>query len=193
MGMGEPLDNLEAVLASLEVLTAEWGYGMSPRRLTVSTIGIVPGLRQFLERSECRLAVSLHSPFDEERRSLMPVQNVYPISEVLALLREADIEKSRRVSFEYILFGGLNDDRRHARELIRILSGLRCRVNLIRFHPIPDTPLLSSTEEATVEFERTLKEAGLMATIRKSRGQDIQAACGLLSTKALVRKTDEDY
>ena len=193
MGMGEPLDNLEPVLASLEVLTADWGYGMSPRRLTVSTIGIVPALREFLERSDCRLAVSLHSPFDEERRSLMPVQNVYPIADVLALLREADIEKSRRVSFEYILFGGLNDDRVHARELVRILSGLRCRVNLIRFHPIPDTPLVSATEEATVEFEQMLKNAGLMATIRKSRGQDIQAACGLLSTKALVRKPNEDY
>lgn len=193
MGMGEPLDNLDNVLASLEILTAEWGYALSPRRITVSTVGLVPALRAFLERTECRLAVSLHSPFDEERRSLMPVQNAYPLSEVLAVLKESPIAKRRRISFEYIVFGGLNDDRRHAKELVRILSGLRCRVNLIRFHPIPDTPLESTHEDALLAFEAALRESGLTATIRKSRGQDILAACGLLSTKELVKRQETDY
>jgi 23S rRNA (adenine2503-C2)-methyltransferase len=193
MGMGEPMDNLENVLTSLEVLTADWGYGMSPSRITVSTVGVIPSLKEFLSRSKCHLAVSLHSPYDEERRRLMPVQNVYPLKEVLAVLKDADIEKRRRVSFEYILFGGLNDDRAHARELVRLLSHLRCRVNLIRFHPIPNTPLQASDEESVLAFEQVLRDAGITATIRKSRGLDIQAACGLLSTKALVKKAEADY
>jgi len=183
MGMGEPLDNLENVLTSLEVLTAPWGYGMSPKRITVSTVGIVPALRSFLDRTECHLAVSLHSPFDEERKSIMPIQGVYPLREVLDVIKASDIEKRRRVSFEYIMFGDLNDDQRHAKELVRILNGIRCRVNLIRFHPVPETPFQASTEERLLAFEETLRRAGIVATIRKSRGQDIQAACGLLSTK----------
>ncbi len=186
MGMGEPLDNLEAVLSSLEILTSEWGFSLSPRRITVSTVGIIPAMRDFLKRSESHLAISLHSPFDEERRRLMPVQNVYPLPEVLAALRESPIARRRRISFEYIMFDGLNDTPRHAKELVRILSGLRCRVNLIRFHPIPGTPLASSSEESMVRFEQQLKASGIMTTIRASRGEDIMAACGLLSTKALV-------
>ncbi|MDA8427342.1 MAG: 23S rRNA (adenine(2503)-C(2))-methyltransferase RlmN [Treponema sp.] len=188
MGMGEPFDNLENVLASLEVLTSSWGFALSPRRITVSSVGVIPGLKAFLERSECHLAISLHSPFDEERESLMPVQKAYPLKEVLSLLRTSGPEGQRRVSFEYIMFGGLNDTLRHARELVRLLGGIRCRVNLIRFHPIPDTPLRSSTEEAMLAFEERLKAAGVMTTIRKSRGQDILAACGLLSTKVLVER-----
>lgn len=191
MGMGEPLDNLENVLASLEILTADWGYGMSPSRITVSTVGVIPGLREFLVRSKCHLAVSLHSPYDEERRHLMPIQNVYPLREVISVLEEADLEKRRRISFEYILFGGLNDDRAHAKELVRLLSRLRCRVNLIRFHPIPNTPLRASDEGTVLAFEQVLRDAGIIATLRKSRGLDIQAACGLLSTKALVRREEE--
>jgi 23S rRNA (adenine2503-C2)-methyltransferase len=189
MGMGEPFDNLENVLSSLEVLSSDWGFAMSPRRITVSSVGVIPGLKAFLERSECHLAISLHSPFDEERESLMPVQKAYPLKDVLALLRSSGPEGQRRVSFEYIMFGGLNDTLRHARELIRLLNGIRCRVNLIRFHPIPDTSLRSSTEEAMLAFEERLKAAGVMTTIRKSRGQDILAACGLLSTKALVERS----
>ncbi|HTX73889.1 MAG TPA: 23S rRNA (adenine(2503)-C(2))-methyltransferase RlmN [Rectinemataceae bacterium] len=183
MGMGEPLDNLENVLASLEIFTADWGFALSPRRITVSSVGIIPGLEAFLARSECHLAISLHSPFDDERRSLMPVQNVYPLAEVLALLRSSPIARRRRISFEYIMFGGLNDTPRHSRELVRILNGIRCRVNLIRFHPIPDTPLQASPDSTLLAFEEQLRKAGVMTTIRKSRGQDILAACGLLSTK----------
>ena len=191
MGMGEPLDNLANVLDSLEVLCADWGFGLSPTRITVSTIGLVPPMREFLARSRCHIAVSLHSPFEEERRRLMPVENVYPLEEVLAELRGSMARGQRRVSFEYILFDKLNDTPRHARELARILNGIRCRVNLIPFHPIPGTPLTPSPRPAMEQFEAHLREHGLLATIRRSRGLDIAAACGMLSTRELVRARAE--
>ncbi len=188
MGMGEPLDNLDAVLKSLDILTAPWGFALSPRRITVSTIGITPAMKQFLERSEAHLAVSLHSPFDEERQKLMPIQQVYPLKEVLSEIRSWDFGRQRRVSFEYILFGGLNDTPAHVKELARILDGIRCRINLIRFHPIPDTPLRSPDEDSITRFREQLNAKGITTTLRASRGQDIYAACGLLSTKALAQK-----
>jgi 23S rRNA (adenine2503-C2)-methyltransferase len=191
MGMGEPLDNLANVLDSLEILCADYGFGLSPTRITVSTVGLVPAMRTFLEQTRCHLAVSLHTPFEEERRRLMPVENVYPLKEVLAELRRSAIHGQRRVSFEYILFDRLNDTPRHARELSRILNGIRCRVNLIAFHSIPGTPLAPSPREAMVQFEAHLREHGIMTTIRHSRGQDISAACGMLSTRELVRMKDE--
>jgi len=189
MGMGEPFDNLEEVMKSIEILTAPWGYAMSPRRITVSTIGIIPGMVAFLEKSEAHLAVSLHSPFDEERKNLMPVQAAYPINDVIREIRSRDFSHQRRVSFEYIVFKGLNDSYRHVRELSRLLNGLNCRVNLIRFHPIPDTPLLGSDENTVQEFKDKLNSKGILTTIRASRGQDIYAACGLLSTKELVKNS----
>lgn len=188
MGMGEPLDNLPEVLKSLEILTSDWGFGLSPRRITVSTIGITPAMLEFLERSEAHLAVSLHSPFDEDRRKLMPVQQVYPLQEVLKEIRSWDFGRQRRVSFEYILFKGFNDSPAHVNELSRILQGIRCRINLIRFHPIPDTPLESPEEATILHFRDRLKAKGITTTIRASRGQDIWAACGLLSTKKLQNK-----
>jgi 23S rRNA (adenine2503-C2)-methyltransferase len=188
MGMGEPLDNLEEVLKSLEVLSADWGFAMSPRRITVSTIGIIPAMKEFLEKSEAHLAVSLHSPFDVERKMLMPIQQVYPVNEVLEEIRSWDFGRQRRVSFEYIMFKDLNDTPRHVKELIKILSGIRCRINLIRFHPIPDTPLDTSTPERIKAFKEELTSKGIVTTIRASRGEDIYAACGLLSTKKLVKK-----
>jgi 23S rRNA (adenine2503-C2)-methyltransferase len=188
MGMGEPLDNLDEVLKSLEILTAEWGFAMSPRRITVSTIGIVPAMKEFLEKSEAHLAVSLHSPFDAERKMLMPVQQVYPLREVLDEIRSWDFGRQRRVSFEYIMFKELNDTPRHVKELIKVLSGIRCRINLIRFHPIPDTPLKSSISERITAFKEELNGRGVVTTVRASRGEDIYAACGLLSTKGLVKK-----
>lgn len=187
MGMGEPFDNLEEVMKSLTILTSEWGYAMSPRRITVSTIGILPGMMHFLEHSEAHLAVSLHTPFDDERRNLMPVQVAYPISEVIREIRHWDMGRQRRVSFEYIMFEGVNDTPRHISELTRLLGGLRCRINLIRFHPIPGTPLKGSSDEAISIFKDRLNEKGILTTLRASRGQDIYAACGLLSTKELVK------
>ncbi len=188
MGMGEPLDNLEEVLKSLEVLTSDWGFALSPRRITVSTIGITPAMLEFLNRSNAHLAVSLHTPFEEERRQLMPVQQVYPLKEVLKEIKSWDFGRQRRVSFEYILFKDFNDSASHVNELSRILQGIRCRINLIRFHPIPDTPLESPDELTINAFKDKLRAKGITTTIRASRGQDIWAACGLLSTKKLADK-----
>ena len=188
MGMGEPFDNLDAVLKSLDILTSEWGYAMSPRRITVSSIGIIPAMLRFLNESEAHLAISLHTPFDEERRKLMPVQIAYPIADVVREIKGWDFGRQRRVSFEYILFKGLNDTPFHIRELVKLLSGIRCRVNLIRFHPVPGTPLESPDEETINNFRDQLNDKDIIATIRASRGQDIYAACGLLSTKELISK-----
>lgn len=182
MGMGEPLDNLQNVLKSLDVLTAEWGYGMSPRRITVSTIGLVPAMKEFLEKSRCNLAVSLHSPFEEERRTLIPMAKAHKLEDILDTIRHFPIEKQRRVSFEYIVFKEVNHSHHHVKALARALNGIRCRINLLSFHPIPGN-LLKSPEVSSIEtFRDALEKKGLITTIRKSRGQDIQAACGLLSS-----------
>lgn len=190
MGMGEPLDNVDAVLDSIEIMTSDKGYGWSPKRITVSTIGVIPAMITFLNKSQAHLAVSLHSPFDDERKELMPIQSVYPISEVIREIKNWDFTHQRRVSFEYIMFKGVNDTVRHANELVRLLDGIKCRINLIRFHPIPDTPLEGTSEVGIIDFQNKLKAKGLVVTIRASRGQDIFAACGLLSTKELIKKQD---
>lgn len=188
MGMGEPFDNTEEVLKSIEIMTSEYGFGMSPRRITVSTIGMIPGMLSFLEKSEAHLAVSLHTPFSEERKKLMPIQARYPIEDVVRRIRNSGLGGQRRVSFEYIMFKGLNDTERHITGLLRLLNGLKCRVNLIRFHPVPGVDLQGSDETVIAAFKDTLNEKGLLTTIRASRGLDIYAACGLLSTKELVKK-----
>lgn len=191
MGMGEPLDNLQPVLDSLEILTASWGYAWSPKRITVSTIGVIPAMQTFLKQSNAHLAVSMHTPFDDERKRIMPIQSVYGISEVVSELRKWDFSHQRRVSFEYIMFKGVNDTPRHAREIVRLLEGIRCRINLIRFHPIPDTALEGTPYNDIVEFQNMLKARGMTVTIRASRGEDIYAACGMLSTKELVKRQQE--
>jgi 23S rRNA (adenine2503-C2)-methyltransferase len=182
MGMGEPLDNVTELLKTLDILTSDWGYGWSPTRITVSTVGLVNSVKEFLEKSRCHLAVSLHSPFDEERRKLMPIQRTNSVKDVLNVIRSANINSQRRVSFEYILFKGLNDTPLHIKELARILNGIKCRINIIRFHPIPGSPYESPDAESTISFKEKLNEKGILTTIRASRGMDIQAACGLLST-----------
>jgi 23S rRNA (adenine2503-C2)-methyltransferase len=187
MGMGEPFDNIKEVLKSLEIFTSDYGYAWSPKRITVSSIGIIPGMKEFLEQSKCHLAISLHTPFDDERLKLMPIQNVYPIREVLEVIKSFDFGLQRRVSFEYIMFKGINDTPKHAKELAKILNGIRCRINLIRFHPIPDTPLKGSDDSTIFAFQQDLNAKDIITTIRASRGQDIFAACGLLSTKEMVK------
>ena len=184
MGMGEPMDNLDNVLRSTQVLTAPWGLGWSPHRITVSTVGIIPGLRRFLDESQCHVAVSLHNPFAAERLNIMPMQKAYPIANVVALLRQYDWSGQRRISFEYTMFKGLNDDTRHAAELVRLLKGLYCRVNLIRFHSSPDTPFKTASSQAMERFKDYLNSHGITCTIRASRGEDIMAACGLLAGQA---------
>lgn len=182
MGMGEPLDNLEEVLRSLDVLTSDWGYGWSPGRITLSTIGVLPALREFLDRTKVNLAVSLHNPFAEQREEIMPAQKAFPISKVMEMLREYDFTHQRRVSFEYIVLKDMNDSPQHVKELARLLDGVKCRINLIRFHKIPGSPYFSPDSLAMVRLRDALSKKGIVTTIRASRGEDIQAACGLLST-----------
>ncbi|MDD3320070.1 MAG: 23S rRNA (adenine(2503)-C(2))-methyltransferase RlmN [Paludibacter sp.] len=182
MGMGEPFDNTLALLRSLDILTADYGYAWSPRRITVSSIGLIPGMKVFLEKSNCHLAISLHSPFSQDRQELMPVEKAYPLAKVLDELRKHDFSKQRRVSFEYILFDGVNDTMRHAVELLKILKGIDCRINLIRFHNIPGVHLKSSSTEKMNFFRDYLNNNGITTTIRRSRGEDIFAACGMLSS-----------
>ncbi len=189
MGMGEPLNNIEATLKSLDILTAEWGYGWSPTRITVSTVGIKQTIKRFLEESKCHLAVSLHSPFDNERAELMPIQKSNKIKDILEIIAAHEFGGQRRVSFEYILLKGINDTPAHIKELARILNKIRCRINLIRFHAVPGSPYVSPDTQAMVRFRDALNEKGIIATIRASRGEDIGAACGLLSTEEPL-KTD---
>lgn len=181
MGMGEPMDNYDNVLQSTQVLTSPWGLGWSPHRITVSSVGIIPGLTRFLNESQCHLAVSLHNPYAEERLQIMPMQKTYPIADVVTLLKKYDWGGQRRISFEYTMFRGLNDDTRHAAELVRLLKGLICRVNLIRFHTSPDTPYRTATPQSMDQFRDYLNAHGITCTIRASRGEDIMAACGLLA------------
>lgn len=181
MGMGEPLDNYDAVSRAIGILTDEKGFGWSPKRVTLSTIGVLPVLKRFLDEHRCHLAVSLHNPFPEERLEMMPVQKAWPLDDIVALLRQYDFSGQRRVSFEYTMFAGWNDDKRHADALIRLLGGLECRVNLIRFHKIPDFPYDCAPAVRMEEFRDRLNKHGLVCTIRASRGEDILAACGMLA------------
>ena len=201
MGMGEPLDNLENVMRAIEVLTADWGFAWSPKRITLSTIGVttqlggrgivwkgveyknVNPLKFFLDTCKVHLAVSLHNPFYEERLALMPAERTFPLEKSLKLIKEYDFTGQRRVSFEYTMFNKVNDSKRHADRLAQLLRGLECRVNLIRFHSIPDSPLESSPMQVIEHFRERLQASGITATIRASRGEDILAACGMLSGK----------
>ena len=183
MGMGEPLDNLENVLRAIEILTADWGFAWSPKRITLSSIGVMPALKEFLERTKVHLAISLHNPFPEERIALMPMEKAFHIEEVLKLIRQYDFTGQRRVSFEYTMFNRVNDTKKHADAIVRMLRGLECRVNLIRFHAIPDSPLSPSPMATIEQFCERINNSGITATIRASRGEDILAACGMLSGK----------
>ncbi|MCC8176841.1 MAG: 23S rRNA (adenine(2503)-C(2))-methyltransferase RlmN [Bacteroidales bacterium] len=208
MGMGEPLDNLDNVLTAIEILTAPWGLAWSPKRITVSTIGKLPELERLIRETNVHVALSLHSPYPTEREGLMPVERAFHTSQVLDTLRLGDFAHQRRLSIEYILWGGLNDDLRHADALARLLRGLPARVNLIPYHELPNasapqtgsTPSdfsrnqstsvdslakpLKASPRATMEaFRDRLNSHGITATIRASRGQDIDAACGLLAGK----------
>ena len=183
MGMGEPLDNTANVLKAIEVLTAPWGFAWSPKRVTLSTIGVLPSLKRYLDESRCHLAISIHNPFPDERLELMPVQKAWPVAEVVRLLKDYDWTAQRRVSFEYTMFAGWNDDKRHADALSRLLRDIECRVNLIRFHKIPDFPYECASPRAMEAFRDRLNSNGITCTIRASRGEDILAACGMLAGK----------
>ena len=182
MGMGEPLDNLDNVLDAIEILTSDWGFAWSPTRITLSTAGVARHLTEFLDKTKVHLAVSLHNPFHDQRAEIMPIENAYPIHEVCDILRRYDFTGQRRVSFEYIVMEGLNDSPAHIKELCRLLNGIKCRMNLIRFHKIPDSPYFSPSDDRMIAFRDALTAKGIQTTIRASRGEDIKAACGLLST-----------
>ena len=182
MGMGEPLDNIDNLMRTLDILTSEWGLAWSPTRITVSTAGVARTLPRLLDESKVHIAVSLHNPFPEERKEIMPIENSYSIKEVCDILRKYDFTHQRRVSFEYIVLEGMNCSPRHIKELSRLLDGIKCRINLIRFHKIPDSPFFSPELERIIEFRDTLTKRGIQTTLRASRGEDIEAACGLLST-----------
>ncbi len=182
MGQGEPMDNLDAVLRATNILTAADGYAWSPKRITVSSVGVRGKLKRFLDESQCHVAISMHSPLHEQRLSLMPAEKAMPIEETVELLKQYDFTHQRRCSFEYICFGGLNDSLAHGKEIVRLLRGLECRVNLIRFHAIPDVDLPQADEQRMEQLRDYLTQHGVFTTIRASRGQDIFAACGLLST-----------
>ncbi len=181
MGMGEPLDNYENVMRAITVLTSDWGFGWSPKRITLSTIGVLPALKRYLDESRCHLAVSLHDPFPDERLSIMPAEKAWPAADILDLVRQYDFTGQRRVSFEYTMFAGFNDSIRHADALSRMLRGLECRVNLIRFHRIPDFPYSCPPDAVIRRFQERLNSNGVVATVRASRGEDILAACGMLA------------
>lgn len=181
MGMGEPLDNYEQVAKTIEILTADYGLGWSPKRITLSTTGVTPRLQQVIESTSVHIAISLHNPFPQERMQIMPAEKAYPIQRVLELLAQYDWSKQRRLSFEYIMFRGYNDTIPYAQEIARLVKNMACRVNLIRFHAIPGVDLQTSEHDTMVHFRDYLTKKGITCTIRSSRGEDIFAACGMLA------------
>ena len=190
MGMGEPLDNTDALFCVLEILTSSYGYGWSPKRITVSTVGILKGLALFLDLCQCNLAISIHSPYPDERRSLMPIEKTNPIQDIIQLIRQYDFSHQRRVSFEYIMFENKNDSAQHAKDLAKMLIGISCRVNLINYHAIPEVTLKNSNIKKMNLFRDVLNTKGITCTIRTSRGEDIAAACGMLSTEQWKKKKE---
>lgn len=189
MGQGEPMDNLDNVLRATEILTADYGWAWSPKRITVSSVGLRKKLQRFLDESDCHVAISMHSPIPEQRAQLMPAERGMSIVEVIDLMRNYDFTHQRRLSFEYIMFKGVNDTTTHAREIVKLVEGLDCRFNLIRFHPIPNVNLEGTDDRHIENFRDYLTNHGVFTTIRASRGQDIFAACGLLST---AKKIEEE-
>lgn len=183
MGMGEPMDNLAPVLGAIEILTAKWGFAWSPKRITVSSIGKLKELQTLIESTKVHIAISVHSPFAQQRRELMPVEQAYPIAEVMNLLRRYDFAHQRRLSVEYIMWRGVNDSQKYAAALARLIHGTSARVNLIRFHAIPGFDMMPAETSVMEEFRDYLNRQGVTATIRASRGEDIMAACGMLAGK----------
>ncbi len=185
MGMGEPTDNLDAVMKAIAILTEPWGMGWSPKRITVSSIGHLAGLKTLLEATKVHIAISVHSPFPSERESIMPVERAFPAHKVMELLRKYDFAHQRRLSVEYIMWDGFNDDIRHAEALARLTKGTSARVNLIRYHALPGDQRRPASKAAMEAFRDRLNSLGITATIRASRGEDIDAACGMLAGKQL--------
>lgn len=184
MGMGEPLHNYDAVVEAIGVLTAPWGCGISARRITVSTVGLVPQMRRLMEETNVQLAVSLTAPSDEQRDALVPLNRRYPLEALLSACRELPIPQRRRITFEYVLLAGVNDSLVDANRLIHLLRGIRCKVNLIPFNPFPDSGFRRPDDAVVEAFRRHLDAAHVHCTVRQSRGRDVAAACGQLAGAA---------
>jgi 23S rRNA (adenine2503-C2)-methyltransferase len=182
MGMGEPMDNLENVLKACDIITSEWGLALSSRNVTVSTVGIIPGVEQFLRRSECNLTLSLFSPFSEQRLKSIPVETKYPVIKIIELMKNFPLKKKRRISLAYVMIKGLNDTDRHLEELKSIVNGSAIRINLLSYHGTENGLYSSSSVQRMQHFKHELVVSGISASIRKSRGEDISAACGLLAS-----------
>jgi len=181
MGMGEPLANYDAVVRALDVLTAPWGHAISPRRITVSTVGLAPAIPRFVADTRVNLAVSLHAPTQAQRERLVPLARRHPLEALLRACRAVPLPRRQRITFEYVLLAGENDAEADAHALALLLRGLRAKVNLIPFNPFPGATVRPSPRPRILRFQEILRQHHLNATIRESRGQDIQAACGQLA------------
>lgn len=182
MGMGEPMDNIEEVLKACEIITSDWGLSISPRNVTVSTVGIFPGIKEFLKRSDCNLTLSLYSPFTDERAEVVPVEKIYPVHDIIEMMKMFPVRKKRRLSMAYVMIKNLNDTNKHLEGLKVLLSGTSIRINLLPYHRVNNDPNCSSSQERMQYFKHSLVNSGISASIRKSRGEDISAACGLLAS-----------
>jgi 23S rRNA (adenine2503-C2)-methyltransferase len=188
MGMGEPMDNLDNVLKACEIITAGWGLALSPRNVTVSTVGITPGIEKFLQSSDCNLTLSLHSPFIEDRKRVVPAEKQYPVQKIIEIMKNYPVKKKRRLSLAYVMIKDMNDTDSHFEGLKILLYGSKIRVNLLPYHSVRNDPNTSSSAERMQYFKHNLVVSGISASIRKSRGIDISAACGLLATDLLIEK-----
>ncbi len=186
MGMGEPMDNLDNVIKACNIITAEWGMALSPRNVTVSTVGILTGIEQFLKETECNLTFSLYSPFASERAKGILIDSRYPFQKVLDLMKNFKVRKGRRLSVAYMMIQNINDTDSHLKELILILKGTSLRVNLVPYHPYKKGQNITSSKERMQYFKHNLIISGISASIRKSRGTDISAACGLLAASSVI-------
>lgn len=181
MGMGEPMDNLENVLKACEIITSEWGLAISKRNVTVSTVGIAVGIEQFLNSSDCNMTLSLYSPFSDERKKFVPAEWVNPVHNIINVMKNYPVNNKRRLSVAYIMIKDLNDTDSHLKELRILLKGSKIRVNLLKYHPVGNDQFCASSDERMQLFKHDLVTSGISASIRKSRGADISAACGLLA------------
>jgi 23S rRNA (adenine2503-C2)-methyltransferase len=188
MGMGEPLANYVQTTNALEIITdSEWGVGISPRRVTLSTVGLVPQIEKLMADTRVNLAISLHAASDQLRGELMPVNRKYPLTELLECCRSLPIPRRKRITFEYVLLGGVNDAEQDARELVRLLTGIRAKVNVIPFNPHPGSRYVRPSDERITRFQNVLHDAGVQVNVRRPRGDDIQAACGQLQGEESAR------
>jgi len=189
MGMGEPLANYTQTVRALDVMSdTSWGLGISPRRITLSTVGLIPQVQRLMEETRVNLAVSLHAPTDELRSRLMPVNRKYSLQQLMKCCRSLPIPRRKRITFEYVLLHGINDSEQEALKLCELLQGLRCKVNLIPFNPHPGSAFRRPTAEAIERFQKVLHEHGLQINVRRPRGDDIQAACGQLQGEEQHRR-----